>query len=97
MGEVYILASGFQLAVFLATFVMSFLIRKGKAVKIFRIISGAFVIIALSDFLHVFANIYPEILPWISIRDNLFSITHPLLLINGILFIFLLRFLKTRK
>ena len=97
MGEVYVLASGFQLAIFLATFGMSFLIRKDKIAKIFRIIAGAFVILALFDFIHVFANIYSEIWPWLSTRNNLCLVTHPLLLLNGFLFLFFLNSLKKRK
>ena len=97
MGEVYILVSGFQLAIFLSLLMMSFLIKKDKVAKIFRLIAFLFVIMAIFDFVHVFANIYGQIWPWIAQGDNLFLITHPVVFINGILFIFLLKNLKDKK
>ena len=97
MGEVYILAAGLQLTVFLAVFIVSFLTKKDIAARILRGIAGIFVIISSLDFIHVFANIYPEIWPWLASSNNLFLITHPLLFINGILFLVLLSGLKKGK
>jgi hypothetical protein len=94
MGEVYILVSGVQLAVFLGVFFMSLLIQRDKIAKLFTVVSFLFVIISLAEFLHVFSNIYVEMAPWLSTTAKLFMITHPIYLLIGILILFSLKQLK---
>lgn len=97
MGEVYILAAALQLAVFLAILILSCLMEKDKAAKIIRVIAFLFVISSFTRLIHVFAEIYPKMWPWLALNKNLFLITHPILFINGLLlFILLIRLEKDK-
>lgn len=97
MGEIYLITAGIQIAIFVALFAISLLVKKDiAAAKLFMVVSGLLVIISIFDFIHVFSNIYPTIAPWLSSSKELTQITHPIYVLIGIIFLFSVRNLSKK-